>query len=80
MHKQLTWQKKGDTAFYVTMGCYDGTETCELVGSFFLSQLQNLNIIIRLNWDNKLAILNATLRDTENIKKEICCTTIKANK
>ena len=79
MHKQLTWQK-GDTAFYVTMDCYDGAETCELVGSFFLSQLQNLNIIIRLQGDNKLAILNATLKDTENIKKEICCTTIKANK
>ena len=35
--KQQTWQKKGDTTFDVTMGSYDGMETCELVGSFLLS-------------------------------------------
>ena len=42
VHKQQSWQKKGDTTFDVTMGSYDGAETCELVGSFLLSQLQNL--------------------------------------
>ena len=54
------------------MGSYDGAETCELVGSFLLSQLQDLNINVGLYRDDGLAITNATPRDTENIKKEIC--------
>ena len=37
IHKQQSWQKKGDTAFDVTMGSFDGAETCGLVGNFLLS-------------------------------------------
>ena len=48
IHKQHTWQKKGDTTFDVTMGSFDGAETCELVGSFLLSQLQDLDVDIGL--------------------------------
>ena len=78
----------GDTTFDVTMGSYDGAETCKLEGNFLLSQLQNLNINTGLYRDNGLAISNTTPRDTENIKKEICCIfnhnrlwiTIEANK
>ena len=72
VHKQHTWQKKGDTTFDVSMGSYDGAETCELVGSFLLSQLQDLDVNIGLYRDNGLAISNATPRRTENIKKHIC--------
>ena len=72
IHKQQPWQKKGNTAFDVTMGSFDGAETCELVGSFLLSQLQNLDINIGLYRDDGLAISNSTPRETENIKKEIC--------
>ena len=54
------------------MGCYDGAETCQLVGNFLLSQIQKLNINIGLYRDDGLAISNTTTRDTENIKKEIC--------
>ena len=54
------------------MGSYDGAETCELVGSFLLSQLQDLNANVGLYRDDRLAITNTTPRDTENIKKEIC--------
>ena len=54
------------------MGSYDGAETGELVGSFLLSQLQNLDVNIGLYRDDGLAISNASPRDTENIKKEIC--------
>ena len=72
VHKQQTWQKKGDTTFDVTMGSYDGAETCELVGSFLLSQLQHLDVNIGLYRDDGLAVCNASPRDTENIKKEIC--------
>ena len=72
IHKQQPWQKKGDTTFDVTMGSYDGAETCELVGNFLLSQLQHLDINMGLYRDDGLAITNATPRQTENIKKEIC--------
>ena len=72
IHKHLHWQKKGSTTFDVTMGSYDGAETCELVGSFLLSQLQDLNANIGLYRDDGLAITNATPRETESIKKEIC--------
>ena len=34
MHKQQPQQKKGDTTFDVTMGSYDGAETCELRRKF----------------------------------------------
>ena len=72
IHKHIPWQKKGNATFDVTMGSYDGAETCELVGSFLLSQLQDLNINVGLYRDDGLAITNATPRDTENITKEIC--------
>ena len=54
------------------MGSYNGAETYELVGSFLLSQLQDLNANIGLYRDDGLAITNATPRETENIRKEIC--------
>lgn len=70
------------------MASYDGAETCELVGNFLLSQLQNLNIKVGLYRDDGLATTDATPRDTENIKKEMrrifnangLCITIEANK
>ena len=51
------------------MGNYDGTETCELVGGFLLSQLQDLNLNVGLYRDDGLAITNATPRDTEKRKQ-----------
>ncbi len=65
-----------------------GAETCELVGSFLLSQLQHLDINVGLYRDDGLASINATPRQTENIKKQICSIfqknglriTIEANK
>ena len=44
--------KRRATTFDVTMGSYDGTETSELVGSFLLSQLQNLDVNIGLYRDD----------------------------
>ena len=66
-------KKKTYIYIYIhTMGSYDGAETCELAGSFLLSQLQELNINIGLYKDDGLVISNTTPRDTENFKKEIC--------
>jgi hypothetical protein len=40
-NRSTTWQKKtsAGSLFNVTMGSFDGAETCELVGSYLLSQL-----------------------------------------
>ena len=38
-----TWIKKsGDEGFDVPMGCFDGTEICELVGIYIQSKLTNI--------------------------------------
>jgi len=71
IHQQQPWQKKGATTFDVTMGTYGSAKKCKLVGSFLLSQLQDLNIDVGLYRDNKLATNYTTPRDTNNIKKEI---------
>ena len=69
IHKQQAWQKKGDTTFDVTMDSYDGAETCELVGSFLLSQLQHLDVNIGLYRDDGLAIPNAAPRDRQKTSR-----------
>ena len=86
-YKNDRWSKKSGT-FDVTMGSYDGAETCELVGLYILSQLEHLDINVGLYRDDGLAISNKTPKQTEKIKKEICrifkenglAITIEANK
>ena len=81
------WAKKSSD-FDVTMGSFDGAETCELVGLFLLSQLKHLNIDVGLYRDNGLATCNLPPKQVEATKKEICkifkCNklniTIEANK
>ena len=58
--------------FDITMGSYDGAETCELVGLFLLFQLQHLNINIGLYRDDGLASCSLPPHQIENNKKQIC--------
>lgn len=73
-NNETPWQKKNSsTLFDVTMGSYDGAETCELVGCYLLSQLTKIpEIDIGLYRDDGLAVINQTPRKIEKIKKEIC--------
>ena len=68
------WTKRNSNSLFdVTMGSYDGAETCELVGSYLLSQLKKIpGVEIGLYRDDGLAVLQQTPRATERIKKEIC--------
>ena len=66
------WTKRTNSDFDVTMGSYDGAETCELVGLYILSQLIRLDINIGSYRDEGLAVCRKTPRQTERIKKEIC--------
>ncbi|XP_061900734.1 uncharacterized protein LOC133648549 [Entelurus aequoreus] len=54
------------------MGSLDGAETCELVGSFLLSQLASLNLNLGIYRDDGLAVCRASPRSSENTKKRIC--------
>ena len=91
IHNNQTWIKKSPTnnPFDMTMGSFDGAETCELVGTYMLSLLPSeLRDNIGLYRDDGLAISTACPRKTEKLKKLICSTfkqhklklTIEANK
>ena len=68
------WVKNGKSNFDVSMGAYDGTEVCELIGIFMLTLLSkqiNKNHI-GLYRDNGVAILNNTRSPAaEKLKKKI---------
>ena len=58
------------------MGSYDCAETYELVGSFLLSQLQDLNTNVRLYRDDGLAVTNATPRKQRTSRKKYVASSI----
>lgn len=68
------WEKKSSNdLFDVTMGSFDGAETCELVGCYLLSLLTDkYGQNIGLYRDDGLAAFNKTPQEFEKIKKELC--------
>ena len=69
----IAWAKKQSPGFDVTMGSYDGAETCELVGSYLLWQLpQSIRDRVGLYRDDGLGAFHETPQQVERIKKEIC--------
>lgn len=67
------WSKKATNRFDVTMGSFDGAETCELVGTFILHIINtSVNGQYGLYRDDGLGIIKATPRQVENTKKKIC--------
>ena len=70
-----TWVKKDAChgLFDITMGSYDGAESCELVVVFMLNLLKiNCGDTIGLYRDDGLAISQGPPRTTERTKKQIC--------
>ena len=75
VHNDQTWVKKSSSnkTFDVTMGSFDGAETCELVGTYMLSLLpRQLRENIGLYRDDGLAISTACPQNIERLKKLIC--------
>ena len=70
-----TWVKKGNNpTFDVTMGCFDGAETCELVGLYMLNKLTNIINIknIGLYRDDGLAVVqDSNGPKMDKIRKDI---------
>ena len=74
-HEGQPWQKKdGEGLFDVTMGSWDGAESCELVGTYVLNKLKDIlpKEDIGLYRDDGLGIIHKTPKEAENIKKRIC--------
>ncbi len=71
-HANKAWVKKGDQ-FDVTMGSYDGAETCELIGLFLLSKIESMNIGLNagLYRDDGLIVSDQTPRGIEQIKQKL---------
>ena len=74
-HNNETWQKANAEGLYdVTMGSYDGAETCELVGTYILAKVSSTipKTNIGLYRDDGLAVVHSPPRAAENIKKKLC--------
>jgi hypothetical protein len=71
--RNTTWCKKTTKSLFdVTMGSFDGAESCELVGSYLLSKLTpEYGNDIGHDREDGLAAFNKTPREAEH-KKHIC--------
>ena len=67
----VSWVKKGDVNFDVTMGAWDGAEACDLVGLFLLSKLAHLPINVGAYRDDVLAVCSLTPFQVEKVKKQV---------
>ena len=56
------------------MGSYDGAETCEIVGTYILNQIQSVipKENIGLYRDNGLAVINKPASIAERTKQTLC--------
>ena len=70
-HKDRPWEKKGEGDFNITEGSLDGAESCEFIGLYLLSQLQDLGIDIGVYRDDGLAVSKFSARKNEQIKQKI---------
>ena len=64
-------KKNADSPHDVTMGSFDGAKTCELIGLYCLSQLQELNINVGLYCDDGLCVSQLTRRQNDMLKQRI---------
>ena len=66
-------ESKKKKVFDVTMGSYDGRETCELIGAYMLSLIApKFKNEVGLYRDDGLLICKATLKEIEKTKQEVC--------
>ena len=72
-HQNTPWEKENTSnLFDMTMGSYDGAETCELVGIYMLSLITpKFKGQVGLYLDDGLAVCNATAKKIEKMKQEV---------
>ena len=69
-HQNSPWTKKNsDSIFDVTMGSYDGAETCELIGVYMLSLIApKFKDEVGLYRDDGIAVCKAEPREKQSKK------------
>ena len=72
-HQNSPWTKKNtNDMFDVTMGSYDGAETCELIGAYMLSLIASkFKDEVGLYRGDGLAVCKATPKEIEKTKQEV---------
>ena len=72
-NKSNPWVKKNNSDFDVTMGSFDGAETCELIGLYILDKLKTLidQKCIGLYRDDGLAAIPGSGPQVEQKKKQL---------
>ena len=74
-HNNSTWQKSNQTnQFDITMGSYDGAETCELIGKYILHKIKHIidHKDVGLYRDDGLAVLrNMSPSQTNQLVKSL---------
>ena len=68
---KTTWVKKGASLFDVTMGSFDGAETCDVVGLFLLSELSKLPIQVGLYRDDVLSVSQLSEQQVERVSQQM---------
>ncbi len=69
-HQNSPWMKRNaENTFDVTMGSYDGAETCELIGLYMLSLIApKFKDQVGLYRDDGIAVCKATPKEIEKTK------------
>ena len=71
-HQNSPWTKKNtNDMFDVTMGSYDGAETCKLIAYMLSLIASKFKDEVGLYRDNGLAVCKATPKEIEKIKQEV---------
>jgi len=72
-HQNTPWERKNTrNLFDVTMGSYDGAETCELVGTYMLSLITpKFKGQVGPYRDDGLAVCKATPKQIEKTRQEV---------
>ena len=65
------WVKKGNSLFDVTMGSFDGAETCDTIGLLLLSELSHLPINAGLYRDDLLSVSSLGARQVEKVGQQM---------
>lgn len=74
-HKNSPWEKKKTRdQFHVTVGTYDGAETCEIIGAYMLSLIapKLKEGVLGLYRDDDLVVCSASPKQIQKTKQEIC--------
>ena len=66
------WCKKNPPNFFdVTMGSFDGAESCELIGLFILQKITKFDVNLGLYRDDGLGFSQKSRKQIDNLKKQI---------